>query len=126
MAATPLDVPMPVRKAGERRLYTWAAVLALLVVFAGFARTYYLKGMFGAPELTTLKHAHGILMTAWFALFLAQARLAATGRLLMHRRMGYAGVVLAACFMIVGRSSASPRRARACRPSRRFPRSSSS
>ena len=55
MATTPLDIPA-VRPLGERRVYTWAALVALLVLFAGFAPTYYLKGVYGAPELSTLKH----------------------------------------------------------------------
>src|SRR5438034_4714973 len=60
MAATiPLDIPIA-RPAGERRVYTWAAVVALLVVFAGFAPTYFLKGVFGPPVLSKLKHAHGV------------------------------------------------------------------
>jgi hypothetical protein len=105
MAATSLD-DVIVRKGGERSLYTWAAVAAVLLVFAGFARTYYLKGAFGTPELSTLKHAHGLVMTAWFTLFLVQARLVATGRTRWHRKLGPAGAVLAALVVIVGTATA--------------------
>jgi len=101
MATTPLDIP-PIRSTGERRLYTWAAIVALLAVFAGFARTYYLKSAFGAPDLSTFKHVHGIVMTAWFALFLVQVRLVATGRTAIHRKLGVAGVVLALLVIFVG------------------------
>jgi hypothetical protein len=101
MVSTPVDIPLP-RKAGERRLYTWAAVAAITAVFAGFARTYYLKGAFGTPELSTLKHLHGLLMTSWFALFFAQARLVATNRILVHRQLGVFGVMLAILLVIVG------------------------
>jgi len=31
----------------ERRLYLWFAVLMPIIVLAGFARSYYLKGFFG-------------------------------------------------------------------------------
>ncbi len=102
MASTPLDLPVTTRKPGERRLYSWAAILAIAVVFTGFARTYYLKGAFGTPDLTSLKHLHGVLMTAWFALFFVQVRLVATGRTRIHRRLGIAGVVLAAMLVVVG------------------------
>lgn len=31
----------------DRRLYLWAAILIPLIVLAGFARSYYLKGFRG-------------------------------------------------------------------------------
>ena len=105
MAGTPLDIEV-VRKGGERRLYTWAAIIAVLVVFAGFARSYYMKGMFGTPDLSALKHVHGLVMTAWFTLFLVQARLVATGRTRLHRKLGIAGGVLAGLVVIVGTATA--------------------
>jgi hypothetical protein len=100
-SSTLLDVPFG-RPAGERPLYTWAAIVALLVVFAGFAPTYFLKGVFGAPELTTIKHLHGIVMTAWFTLFLIQVRLVATGHVRTHRKVGMAGIALAILVLAVG------------------------
>ncbi len=105
MVSTPLDVEI-VRRGGERRLYTWAAAIAALVVFAGFARTYYLKSAFGTPDLSTLKHVHGVVMTAWFTLFLVQVRLVATGRTPLHRKVGTFGVILAALVVIVGTATA--------------------
>lgn len=86
----------------ERRLYTGAAVAALLVVLAGFARTYYLKLAFDTPALPTLLHVHGLVMTSWFALFLVQARLVAGGRTDLHRRMGIFGALLAVAVLVMG------------------------
>jgi hypothetical protein len=95
------------RAPAERRLYTWAAVVALLVVFAGFAPTYYLKGVIGEPgDLGTMRHVHGLVMTGWFALFLVQARLVAAGRTDIHRRLGAAGIVVAALVIGVGMATA--------------------
>lgn len=105
MAATSLDIELA-RPRRDRPLYTWAAVVALLVVFAGFARTYYLKGAFGTPDLSTLKHVHGFVMTAWFTLFFVQVRLAATGRTRWHRKLGVVGGVVAALVVIVGTATA--------------------
>lgn len=101
MASTTLD-PRIGRAAGERRLYTGAAIVAALFVFAGFARTYYLKSAFGAPDLTALKHLHGAVMTAWFTLFIVQVRLVATGRVALHRKVGAAGAGLAMVVLAVG------------------------
>ena len=85
-------------------MYTIAAIVAAIVVFAGFAPSYYLKGVFGTPELSTLKHIHGVVMTAWFTLFFVQARLIAKGNTALHRRMGAWGILLAIAVVIAGAS----------------------
>lgn len=86
----------------ERRLYTLAAIGTLLVVFVGFARTYYLKVAFGTPALSALLQVHGLVMTSWFLLFLVQTRLVAAGRTDLHRRLGTFGAVLAAVVLVLG------------------------
>ena len=91
-----------IRGVAERRLYTWAAVGVCLVVFAGFAKSYYLKGLFGTPELPALRHIHGLVMTLWFGLLLVQARLVATRHVSLHRRLGVFGAVLAGLVLVVG------------------------
>ncbi len=90
----------------DRRLYTWAAMVAIAIVFAGFARTYFLKTSFGTPELPTLLHAHGFVMSLWFVLFLVQVRLVATRRTDLHRRVGVFGALVAAAVLIVGTATA--------------------
>src|SRR3546814_2824189 len=80
---------------GERRLYAAAAVVALALVFAGFARTYYLRSAFDGPPLTLLLYVHGAVMTSWFVLFIVQARLVAHGHAGVHRRLGAFGALLA-------------------------------
>jgi hypothetical protein len=94
--------PAEQRSPAERRIYTWGALAALLVVFAGFARTYYLKTAFGTPDLSAFKHVHGLVMTAWFALFLVQVRLVAVDRRDLHRKLGVVGAVLALLVIYVG------------------------
>lgn len=82
--------------------YAWACVAAFAVVFAGFARTYFLRELFGRRPLPWLLHLHGALMTSWFALFFVQTRLIATHRVKIHRRLGVVGAVLAGLMVIVG------------------------
>jgi len=105
MATTPVDATLG-RKSAERRFYIGAAVVALLVVLTGFARTYYLKGAFGAPELTALKHLHGLVMTAWFTLFFVQVMLVETGRTPVHRKLGVVGAIVAVLVVVVGTTTA--------------------
>ena len=83
------------RTKGRGSFYTWVAVGVFLIVFAGFARTYYLKILFGTPALPLLLHLHGLIFTLWFVLFFIQARLVARHRVDLHRRLGIFGAVLA-------------------------------
>ena len=87
----------------DRRMYVWFAVLMPIIVLAGFARSYYLKGFFGFPALPSLLvHLHGIVMTSWVVLFVTQVTLVATGRTRTHQRLGVFGAILAALIVIVG------------------------
>lgn len=90
----------------ERRFYGLAALVAALIVFAGFARTWYLKGVFGAPELPGLVHLHGVVMTGWIVLFGVQASLVAAHRVDLHRRLGVAGACFAALVVAMGVATA--------------------
>ena len=102
-----MDVdPTKPRSSVDRRVYTYVSIIAALVVFAGFFRTYYLKGAFSTPVLPVLLHIHGIVMTLWFALFIVQVRLVAVRRTDLHRRVGVIGALLAALVVVVGAATA--------------------
>lgn len=91
------------RRLFDRRLFLAASVLFTLIVFVGFGRTYYVGRLFDAPPLTSgLVHLHALLMTAWVALFVIQVRLVAATRIVLHQRLGYAGVALAALIIATG------------------------
>jgi hypothetical protein len=90
----------------ERLFYTGMAVAFVLTVFAGFARTYYLRPYFGTPSLTPLLHLHGIIFTSWLVLLLTQTLLVAAKRTDIHRRLGMAGGLLAVLMVLVGASTA--------------------
>ncbi len=102
---TSLDRPDPMleRRLFDRRLFTVAAILFPLIILAGFGRTYYLASLAGSPPLpSVLVHVHGLLMTSWVVLFIAQVRLIATTRIRLHQRLGYAGIGLAALIILTG------------------------
>lgn len=84
------------------RFYRLGAIVAILVMVAGFAPTYFFKVAYSTPSLDGLRHLHGLVMTAWFLLFLAQTQLVAAGRVMDHRKMGVAGAVLAVLVVVVG------------------------
>jgi hypothetical protein len=87
----------------ERRVYLIAAILFPLIILIGFARTYYLKGLFGAPPLASIVvHLHGGIMTAWVALFVGQVFLIRTKNIRIHQTLGFAGIALAVLILISG------------------------
>ena len=91
----------------ERYFYGAVALLFLAAVFTGFARTYYLRPLFTPTPLPSwIVHLHGIVMTAWVALFVTQVGLISSRRVRLHQRLGYAGIGLAALIVIVGVAAA--------------------
>jgi len=81
------------------------AIIALaLAVFTviGFSRTYYFRFLTDLPPLTLLVHLHGLVFTAWLAVFVAQTRLVAANRVDLHVKLGIAAVVIALLILIVG------------------------
>jgi FtsH-binding integral membrane protein len=78
------------------------AVLMLITVFVGFAHTYYLAGVFRAPLPSPIIHIHGAVFSLWMILLITQATLVSAGRVDIHRRLGIAGVVLAALMVVLG------------------------
>jgi hypothetical protein len=99
-------VERPVRPQGRSRFVFGMSVAAALTVLVGFAPTFYLRGYLpmrpDQPPLTSLLFIHGILGTAWVALFVTQSVLVVSHRVPVHRRLGIAGGVLAAALVVFG------------------------
>lgn len=89
-------------RAGERYFHVMSFVF-LLTVFAGFARTLYLRPLFEVPEFpAVLLAVHGGIFTLWFLWYFLQTTLVANGRIATHRRMGRVGGGLALAVVMVG------------------------
>jgi hypothetical protein len=86
----------------RRYFYLGMIALAALIVFVGFAPTFYLGGFFHAPALPSLLVIHGTIFSSWMVLLLAQSLLVRTGNVQVHRRLGMAGAVLAAAMVGIG------------------------
>jgi hypothetical protein len=82
--------------------YIVAATACAVIAITGFARSYYLKSLFGRPPLPLLLHVHGVIMSSWCVLFFAQAYLVATHRVRVHRRLGTLGIILAFLVVAIG------------------------
>jgi hypothetical protein len=93
---------LPISKHMDDFFFASMARLILLTVFIGFARTYYLAGVFHAPLPSLLVHFHGAIFTYWVLLFIAQITLVSAGRIRWNMRRGIFGVILAVLMVLVG------------------------
>ena len=91
------------------KFFVGFAVAMLLLAIAGFARTFYLRPLFGAVDGPTGSTAlpwhllfHGLVMTAWLALVVTQTLLIEQRNVILHRRLGIVGAALAALVIVVG------------------------
>ncbi|HET9307437.1 MAG TPA: hypothetical protein VFO46_15545, partial [Candidatus Sulfotelmatobacter sp.] len=66
----------PVRVLPGRRFdhlfFSTMSLLMLATVFLGFARTYYLAGIFQAPLPSLIVHLHGAAFSCWILLLVTQ------------------------------------------------------
>ena len=90
----------------ERTFYTAMAVSMTVVVFVGFAPTFFLRPWFPdaasriPPE--SIFYVHGVVFAAWMAFLIAQTLLVRTGNIRQHRKLGWVGAVLASSMVILG------------------------
>jgi hypothetical protein len=85
-----------------RHFFVVLAVLMALIVFVGFAPTFYLRALFGAPALSSLLVLHGIVFSAWLGLLIAQTLLIRAAQIRIHRVLGIAGALLAIAMVLLG------------------------
>ena len=104
MATAAISQTQHAERAGQRdRLFfSGIALLALIAVLVGFARTYFLAGVFWANLANAMVHIHAALFTLWIALLVAQVALVASHRTRWHMRLGIAGMFLAPLMVITG------------------------
>lgn len=86
----------------DRIFFPVMVVLLMATVVLGFARTYYLAGVFQAPLASRVLHVHGMIFTAWMLLLLVQATLVSARRTDIHKRLGIAGFFLAGLIVVFG------------------------
>jgi len=104
MATAPVSQTKLSERTGQqdRVFFSGIALLVLIAVSVGFARTYFLAGVFWAKLPSVMVHLHGALFTLWIALLVGQVALVASGRTRWHMRLGIAGVFLAPLMVITG------------------------
>lgn len=96
-----LAQPQPVAPAtGDERFFLRAAVLMTIVVIGGFANQYLAgRSTFEAPIRV---HIHAFFFMGWVAIYLLQNIFAATGRIELHRKLGWVAAFWIVPMMFMG------------------------
>ena len=84
------------------RPYIMASTLIALMAVIGFWPTYLQPLFTGASESGQVIHFHATVYFGWLALFVAQAWLAASGRLALHMKVGKVGMYYGTAMILVG------------------------
>lgn len=99
-AAAHHQAPTQHRTAGDGRFFLIASAAMVALIVAGFL-TLYLRGIstFAAPWPV---HVHAVAFMAWVGFFMLQVTLATTGRIDLHKRLGWIGAALMPVLLILG------------------------
>lgn len=96
------DSPQPVAQSGDSRIAPGLLVLVIAIILVGFAKNFYLRAWLGTRPLILTAWVHGVVMTAWVALFATQVTLVIRRRMDLHRRLGEWVVWFAVVVVAVG------------------------
>jgi hypothetical protein len=86
----------------DRRFYLFIAVLTAAIVFAGFARIFFLNGLFAKLHLPSLFILHGIVFSSWLVILVTQSALVSARRIRIHQKLGYASIAVVVAMFTLG------------------------
>ncbi len=110
------STPTPTSWRVDDQFFLAMAIFSLGAVFLGFARTFYLAGIYHTHVPNLLIAVHGTVFTAWIVLLVVQTGLVAARRIAFHRTLGIFGAVLAAAMVVLGLAAATDSLARGFAP----------
>ena len=94
MAASPAPSPTLSARLRDRRFYLFITVLTAALVFAGFARTFFLNAFLAKLQLPSLWVVHGIAFSSWIVILLTQSVLVSAKQIRIHKKLGYASLAV--------------------------------
>ena len=96
----------PAKPIAERYFYSIATVLLLALTVIGFQLFYFHNQMYPGRPLTPpikgLIITHGVAMSLWMLLAIAQPFLVVSGNRKIHMALGKVAAVIAACLVVLG------------------------
>jgi hypothetical protein len=102
MATTPVQGTALSARLRDRRFYLFTTILTAALVFAGFARTFYLNGFFAKMHLPLLFIVHGVVFSSWLVVFFTQSVLVSAKEIRVHQKLGYASIAIVVAMFILG------------------------
>jgi uncharacterized membrane protein YozB (DUF420 family) len=109
MSSDPFVLAAPAKaRAARPRFFGLMALFCAVVVFIGFAPSFYLRPFSDRPSLSLTVQLHGLAFTLWIVLFLAQSWLVRQRRIHLHRILGTAGAALAVMLIVMAMAVAIP------------------
>lgn len=93
-------------KTKHSRFYLLITILLFVVVLLGFGRTFFLRPFFPQPGHLTMESLptgifmHGLLMTLWYVLLIAQSALVNVKKVYLHMKLGWALAAVAILLVV--------------------------
>ena len=95
-----LAQPRSAPDVGDERFFLRGAILMTITIVAGFSLQLAMgRSSFGSPLRV---HAHAIAFMGWVAIYLLQNIFVATGRMSLHRRLGWVAAVWMVPMVVLG------------------------
>ncbi len=91
-----------VARSQETKAFLFAHLFLLGVVLTGFARSFYLRGLFMPSSLPLGLVFHGVALTLWYAIVVLQGWLVLSGHRAWHARIAWLTIPIIACVLISG------------------------
>lgn len=104
--ATVMTQPAISRARTVMRIYVPVGFVCCLIALLGFWPTYFGPLLRGIPHPLPIIHVHAAVFMAWVLLVIAQAWLAASGRVATHMKVGKFGMAWGLVVILVGWATA--------------------
>jgi len=102
MATSPAPNPAISARLRDRRFYLFVTILTAALVFAGFARTFFLNALFAKMQLPPLWIIHGVVFSSWIVILVTQSALISSKQIRIHKKLGYASIAIVTLMAYLG------------------------
>src|SRR5215467_2680678 len=102
MATSSAPNPALLVRLRDRRFYLLISIFTAALVFAGFARTFFLNSFFARLHLPPLFVVHGVVFSSWLLILVTQSGLVSAKKIRIHKTLGYASIAIVVAMFALG------------------------